>query len=66
MSTDTGRRADVRSYATAWRIATLIRTRSVRQETAKGATVHTLRHTCITNLVRARERESVIAALVGD
>lgn len=31
-----------------------------------GVTIHTLRHTCATNLVRAGVRESVIAALLGD
>jgi len=31
-----------------------------------GITPHTLRHTCATELVRARERESVVAALLGD
>lgn len=32
----------------------------------QGVTIHTLRHTCITALVRAGERESVIADLTGD
>lgn len=31
-----------------------------------GITLHTLRHTCATELIRARERESVVAALLGD
>lgn len=31
-----------------------------------GITIHTLRHTCATNLVRAGVRESVIAGLLGD
>lgn len=34
--------------------------------TPGGITIHTLRHTCATNLVRAGVRESVIAALLGD
>lgn len=38
----------------------------VRYGRGEGLTLHTLRHTCITNLVRAGVRESIIAALVGD
>lgn len=36
------------------------------REEPGGITLHTLRHTAITELVRAGVRESVIAALVGD
>lgn len=36
------------------------------RDTESGLTLHTLRHTCATNLVRAGVRESVIAGLLGD
>jgi len=31
-----------------------------------GITLHTLRHTCATNLIRANVRESVVAGIIGD
>jgi integrase len=36
------------------------------REVEGGITLHTLRHTCATNLVRAGVRESIIAAILGD
>jgi integrase len=36
------------------------------RETEGGITLHTLRHTCATSLIRAGVRESIVAALLGD
>lgn len=44
----------------------LCATAGVTYGRGRGVTIHTLRHTAATNLVRAGVRESVIAALLGD